>query len=113
MIALTPTQRRAFVFIRQYIADHGVSPTYREIGEALDGIRAVTVLGIVRGLAQRGAIRYGARQRRSIEIIEQVPSLDFLSADLREALQTVADREKTKPHLLVGEIVRSYLGMAA
>jgi len=54
-----PTKRQAEVlaYIRAFIAQYGISPTLREIGQALGMPNVYAVLGHVRALEKKGLLR--------------------------------------------------------
>lgn len=65
MIALTPRQQDALRFITGYQERNGISPTLREIADAI-GLKSKTVFTadwLVRSLEERGAIARIGRQR--------------------------------------------------
>jgi len=67
MAQLTPRQKEIYDFIRNYLEEHGYSPTYEEIGSAL-GICKVTVLAHLRRLERKGVLQREHYRRRSIEL---------------------------------------------
>lgn len=50
---LTPRQKQAYDFIRSHILEHGICPSYAEIGEAI-GLVKSNAYKLVSGLIQRG-----------------------------------------------------------
>jgi repressor LexA len=69
MSRLTPTQRRAACWIRDFIMEHDYAPTLAEIADGL-GVAKPTVQQYLQALEEKGII---ARQRyahRSIEIVD-------------------------------------------
>jgi SOS-response transcriptional repressor LexA len=66
---LTSRQSEVQSFIVSYIARHGLSPTHREIGEAI-GVRSPNaVLGLIRGLRDKGYLDWDAGKARSFRIV--------------------------------------------
>lgn len=65
---LTMLQRRAYETIADYIDEHGISPSYREIGEQL-GTNKPHVHQIVHALRKRGFITLREGKRRSIGLV--------------------------------------------
>lgn len=55
---LTPRQTAIITFILRYRQEHGFSPTYREIGEAVGISSPNSVTEQMRRLAEKGAIKY-------------------------------------------------------
>lgn len=66
---LTRKQAEVLETIRKFIAEHGISPTLHEVGEAM-GTHRVTVFEHVRELDRKGWITTDPRQSRSIQIVE-------------------------------------------
>ena len=65
---LTRSQQKTFDHIRQYISDHGHSPTYTEIAEGI-GIRSVGVVHrYVRALIERGFLQNEAGRHRGLRL---------------------------------------------
>jgi repressor LexA len=70
MPAYTIRQLEILEFVRESLEERGVAPTLEEIGSQLGGITRVSVLGHLRALETKGAIRRRAREARSIEILD-------------------------------------------
>jgi hypothetical protein len=51
---VTPKQAEVLAFVTRFIVERGISPTYREIGGALGGITATSVLEHVAALLRNG-----------------------------------------------------------
>lgn len=66
---LTPRQAECLAFIRRYIAEHGYSPTYAEIGRAMALGTRSSVHRLALILAERGHIRFRAGRARSITLV--------------------------------------------
>lgn len=68
---LTAAQSKALDYIRKYVAEHdGLAPTFGEIGIGV-GLRSKSgVARLLRGLADRGAIRRLPFRARAIEIVD-------------------------------------------
>ena len=71
MPAYTLRQLEILEFARDSLEERGVAPTLEEIAVQLGGITRVSVLGHLRALEKKGAIRRRARQARSIEILDR------------------------------------------
>lgn len=70
MPPITPCQKALFDFIKSYIAEKGVAPTYVEMVDAMDfksKSRAAEVLAV---LEKRGLIRRYSFTPRGIEILD-------------------------------------------
>lgn len=69
----TKKQKELLSFIEQFIAEHGYSPSYREIMNGLAYTSVATVALHVGNLIKRGHVRKRDRSARSLEIVN--PSL--------------------------------------
>tara|TARA_R110000744_G_scaffold348517_1_gene454109 strand:- start:488 stop:889 length:402 start_codon:yes stop_codon:yes gene_type:complete len=67
--ALTKRQSEAYAFIRTYVKEKGMSPTYEEIASALGLSSRSQSHDVVRRLQARGYITYLKGQGRSITIV--------------------------------------------
>lgn len=69
--AIRPTkkQRELLVFIRTFIAEHGYSPSYREIMHGLEYTSVATVALHVKSLIVRGHLRKRDYSARSLEVV--------------------------------------------
>jgi repressor LexA len=67
MNGLTSRQRAVLDFVSRWISIKGYSPSYQEIGDALD-ISRVAAHRLVHSLAERGAITLMPQRARSIAI---------------------------------------------
>jgi repressor LexA len=79
MSVLTRRQREVYECIRDFVAEHGHSPSLDEVGERL-GLRSVaTVHRHVELLVQKGWVRKAANSSRSLEAVaERSPSAAML-----------------------------------
>ena len=70
--AVRPTkkQRELLTFIEQFIAEHGYSPSYREIMTGLSYTSVATVALHVGNLIKRGHLRKRDHSARSLEVVE-------------------------------------------
>ena len=96
-MALTRRQREVLDVIHRFIADEGYSPSLQEIGKQLGLSSVATVHKHVSHLVQKGLVRRGWNQNRSIEPVDsraesgvrQLPLLGSIAAGLPlEAIQT-------------------------
>lgn len=72
---LTPKQAELLRYIRRYQAEHGCSPSFSEMQEALELKSKSSVHRIIGALQDRGFIRRGNRRARSVEILrDDVPA---------------------------------------
>lgn len=67
-LGLTARQHELLVFIEKFIAEHGHSPSYTEMGIAIGKVRS-RVHSLVNRLIDRGHLRNGKGKYRSIEIV--------------------------------------------
>ena len=70
--AVRPTkkQQELLVFIQQFIAEHGYSPSYREIMNGCQYTSVATVALHVGNLIKRGHLRKRDHSARSIEVVD-------------------------------------------
>lgn len=66
----TKKQRELLQYISQFIAEHGYSPSYREIMNGLHYTSVATVALHVGNLIKRGHLRKRDRSARSLEVVE-------------------------------------------
>jgi repressor LexA len=96
---LTRRQADVLDFIRNYLAEHGLSPTLGEIGDTL-GVNRVTVFEHVRALEGKGWLRTQRHLSRSIELLDEddtgpdtgIPILGRISAG--QPIEVVPDAER-------------------
>lgn len=81
----TKKQRELLTFIEAFIAEHGYSPSYREIMKALDYTSPATVALHVNNLIKRGHIRKRDRSARSLEVVTVSNSPKLKSNEITEA----------------------------
>lgn len=65
----TKKQRELLAFIESFIAEHGYSPSYREVMNGLGYTSVATVALHVNNLINRGHLRKRDRSARSLEIV--------------------------------------------
>lgn len=65
----TKKQKELLNFIETFIAEHGYSPSYREIMTALNYTSVATVALHVNNLIKRGHVRKRDRSARSLEVV--------------------------------------------
>lgn len=70
-MALTRRQREVLDVIREFIDQHGYSPSLEEIGSALGLSSVATVHKHVSHLVDKGLVRRAWNQNRSIELVEE------------------------------------------
>ena len=93
---LTRRQANVLELIREYIRDHGYSPTLEEVGEKL-GVNRVTIFEHVKALESKNWIRTRKHCSRSIEVVPDeeeataIPILGRIAAG--QPIDAVEDRE--------------------
>ena len=66
----TKKQREALDFIAKFIAEHGYSPSYREIMNGCNYTSVATVALHVRNLIRRGHLKKRDHSARSLEVVD-------------------------------------------
>jgi repressor LexA len=66
----TKKQKELLTFIEQFIAEHGYSPSYREIMQGLNYSSVATVALHVNNLIKRGHVRKRDHSARSLEVVK-------------------------------------------
>lgn len=69
----TKKQRDILMYIEAFIAEHGYSPSYREIMNGLDYTSVATVSLHVNSLIRRGHLHKRDRSARSLEVVTPSP----------------------------------------
>ena len=109
MTGLTPLQRRALDFIRDYTLEHGHSPAFTEIAAGI-GLSAKSkgrVHAIICKLEQRGHLHRVPGAKRSLALIPASPVLTVeLPPQLYRAVTDLAARAKVTPEAVIIEAVR-------
>ncbi len=73
-------QQRIFVWIEDFIAEHGIPPTQRDIQKGLGYRSSSTVRKHLESLLQQGVIHYLPRSPRSIKILQSSKGIPLLGA---------------------------------
>ncbi len=81
---LTEKQSDVLAFIRDFIADKGISPTLEEMAQYF-GVSKITIHEHVKALEGKGAIRKTANRKRSIELVEDAGQPGIADAPVAEA----------------------------
>jgi len=74
-------QRELLTFIENFIAEHGYSPSYREIMVGCSYTSVATVALHVNNLIKRGHLRKRENNARSLEVVNQDTSKQTLSTN--------------------------------
>lgn len=80
-----PTKKQKILldYIQTFIAEHGYSPSYREIMKALNYTSVATVALHVNNLIKRGHLRKRDHSARSLEVVEQPDQAPFKSNEIK------------------------------
>ena len=83
----TKKQRELLVFIADFIAEHGYSPSYREVMNGCNYNSVATVALHIRSLIARGHLAKRGRSARSLEVIDLPPDpgIDIGVSDVTES----------------------------
>src|SRR6516165_10787516 len=68
-MAITKRQREVYDFIARFVADHGYSPSFEEIGEGTKLSSLATVHKHVSNLEKKGLLRRDYNRSRSIDVL--------------------------------------------
>lgn len=104
---LTRMQRKTLEFIRSYILEHGVSPSYAEIAASLERSKGA-VHKLVAGLVQRHAVTH-TRCARSISIVGGNAITLTLPAELDHGARELAKQYGATVEATIIECVRHTL----
>ena len=92
--ALTKRQSEAYAFIRTYVKEKGMSPTYEEIASALGLSSRSQSHDVVRRLQARGYITYLKGQGRSITIVTDDMRDEHHLRAVKDAATTFLDTQE-------------------
>ncbi|CAN5601495.1 hypothetical protein BH23PAT1_BH23PAT1_5080 [soil metagenome] len=81
----TKKQRELLTFIQGFVAEHGYSPSYREIMKALNYNSVATVALHVNNLIKRGHLHKRDRSARSLEPVAPADETKLKSNDIKPA----------------------------
>lgn len=79
----TKKQRELLTFIERFIAEHGYSPSYREIMSGLKYTSVATVALHVNNLIKRGHLRKRDHSARSLEIVQPTEAPKVVSNTIK------------------------------
>jgi len=114
---LTKRQHEGLKFIIEYVDQNGISPSYSEIGLALEMRSKAGVARIIAGLEERGFIHRTPGHARNIEILRGLPTAkrEWLGTEFppQLAMEIVrrADRDKTSPESIIIHGLRAQFGL--
>ena len=78
----TKKQRELLTYISAFIAEHGYSPSYREIMNGLSYNSVATVALHVNSLIKRGQLNKRDRSARSLEVVNDIAKTNLLSNEV-------------------------------
>lgn len=83
--SIRPTKKQRFLleFIADFIAEHGYSPSYREIMVGCNYTSVATVSLHINNLIKRGHLRKRDNSARSLEIVEGEASKSLLNTKIK------------------------------
>lgn len=79
----TKKQRELLTYIEQFIAEHGYSPSYREIMNGLNYTSVATVALHVGNLIKRGHLRKRDYNARSLEVVKPSSDVSITSNEVK------------------------------
>ncbi|MEO5627747.1 MAG: hypothetical protein ABIQ89_02565 [Candidatus Saccharimonadales bacterium] len=79
----TKKQKELLTFIEAFIAEHGYSPSYREIMKSLNYTSVATVALHVNNLIKRGHLKKRDHSARSLEVVEAPKSTEVASNQIK------------------------------
>ena len=79
----TKKQRELLGYIEAFIAEHGYSPSYREIMSGLNYTSVATVALHVGNLIRRGHLHKRDRSARSLEVVARTETLKISARDIK------------------------------
>ena len=81
----TKKQRELLDFIAEFIAEHGYSPSYREIMAGLNYNSVATVALHVNNLIQRGQLHKRDHSARSLEVVQSAETAKLQTNEIKPA----------------------------
>jgi SOS-response transcriptional repressor LexA len=103
--AVRPTkkQQELLVFVRDFIAEHGYSPSYREIMNGCHYTSVATVALHINSLIARGHIVKRGRSARSLEVVST--AIDPIETDFNSEIS--ATQEKWLVDFITGRFLQA------
>jgi len=87
-MAITKRQREIYDFIARFVAEHGYSPSFEEIGEGTDLSSLATVHKHITNLEKKGLLKRDYNRSRSIDVL---PPRGALKKSMEVAASTSAE----------------------
>lgn len=108
-VGLTRRQLDYLTFIKAYIAQHGIAPTYSEIAMAMNTRTKGRIHEVLTALMERGHIIFKARTTRSIVVVPDAGSLYGLPSELQRRLSDHCAANGEDPAAVVADAVALHL----
>lgn len=102
---MTLSQHRVLVFLRDYIAVHGIAPTLEEIRAGTERKSRSQVHYLLLELEQRGRIRRVKNRERSIELVGTTPI--YLAPEIERDVHVAAAAAGLTPADFIGRMFKS------
>lgn len=91
---LTPSQQQVFTWIEDFVAQHGMAPTYREIQKGLSFRSLASVQLHIDTLTAKRLISHAPRKSRSLKILRPSDGIPLVGAIAAHSLvETFPDQE--------------------
>ena len=107
MMGMTVRQRMALDFIRSCMKNRGIPPTVAEMCTALNIRSKGNIVGILKGLEDRGCIRRLSHKARGIEIVDDCHI--SLSAETAAKLSIYCKKSGRSANDMIEECVSCWL----
>lgn len=116
----TKKQRELLTFIQEFIAEHGYSPSYREIMNGLNYTSVATVALHISNLIARGHLIKRGRSARSLEVVDSADT-DCVSDEINageekwlvEKVEVYFARLESAAEVVVDELDELYVLIGA
>lgn len=121
VIRPTKKQRELLDFIAAFIAEHGYSPSYREIMAGLNYTSVATVALHVKNLIKRGHISNRDHSARSLEVVDTAETAKLQTNQIKpaeekwlvEKVEFRFNQAEKQPHLQPSELDELYVLIGA
>ena len=93
-MAITRRQHEVYDFISRFVAEHGYSPSFEEIGKGLDLTSLATVHKHISNLEKKGLLTRDYNRSRSIDLLPPKGRLKQAMSNLERALMPKPQKTK-------------------
>lgn len=110
-LGVTKKQSDLLDFIKQYVTQHGVSPSFDEMADYMGIKSRGNIHRYLEALTERGLIRRDQKFRRSLVVIDHTAEMAFfetLPSGIRHIIRTIAMRERRTNESVMREWIREY-----